>query len=134
MNWFFRLLGLTLVCAFMGCELGAGVPDTVTQKWKNIDVRVETRPSPPQEGPLEFLVILTDDRGHPAWSAVVAIRTSDNDEWKQCIQDGRVGVFRRSAVVNAGSRSVAQVQIHYQNDTTVLRFPIKLAPLRSTEH
>jgi hypothetical protein len=111
----------------MGCEFGVGAPDTVAQKWRNIDVRVETRPSPPQSGPLEFLVILTDDQGHPAWSAMVEIRTSDTDDWKQCIQDGRVGVFRRSAVVNAGSRSVVQVQIHYQNDTTVLRFPIKLS-------
>ncbi len=127
MNRLLRVLGMIAVFSLMGCEFGAGVPDTVSQKWKNIDVRVETRPSPPQSGPLEFLVILTDDRGRPAWSAMVEIRTSDTDDWKQCIQDGRVGVFRRSAVVNAGRRSVAQVQIHYQNDPTVLRFPIKLS-------
>ena len=134
MNGLLRVFGWLAISAIMGCELGAGIPDTVSQKWKNIDVRVETRPSPPQEGPLEFLVILTDDRGRPAWSAIVEMRTSDNDQWKQCIQDGRVGVFRRSAVVNASGRSVVQVQIHYQNDATILRFPIKLATLKLPDH
>ncbi|MDE1989439.1 MAG: hypothetical protein KGI82_03135 [Betaproteobacteria bacterium] len=111
--------------ALAGCS-GEKVADTVQQHWQDLDIRVETRPSPPALGMDEFLVIVTRSRGQPAWDCLVDIRTADEDPWKQAIQDGRVGVYRRSALVGLGERSVVQVQIHRQDNdsTTVLRFPL----------
>ncbi|MBU6504142.1 MAG: hypothetical protein KGJ15_03400 [Betaproteobacteria bacterium] len=119
-------LAAALSCAALaGCS-GEKAADTVPQHWQDLDIRVETRPSPPQLGMDEFLVIVTRSHGQPAWDCLVDIRTADEDPWKQAIQDGRVGVYRRSALVGLGERSVVQVQIHRQDNdsTTVLRFPL----------
>jgi len=39
-------------------------------------------------------------------------------------QDGHVAVYRRSALVGLGERSVLQVQIKCGDDETVLHFPL----------
>jgi hypothetical protein len=122
---FFLWAGLVLVLA--GCGSDQSAFDSPPQQWKGLDVRVETRPSPPVAGMDEFLVIITGERGQPAWDCLVDIRTSDADPWKQSIQDGRVGVYRRAAQVEPGERSVLQVQIRRGDDTGVLRFPLNLA-------
>ncbi|MDE2342519.1 MAG: hypothetical protein KGL63_03865 [Betaproteobacteria bacterium] len=111
--------------ALSGCS-EEHTADTVSQHWQDLDIRVETRPSPPVAGMDEFLVIVTRSHGQPGWDCLVDIRTSDGDPWKQAIQDGRVGVYRRAALVELGERSVVQVQIRRQdNDSgTVLRFPL----------
>ena len=119
-------LAVVFFCvALSGCS-GKTAADTVPQHWQDLDIRVETRPSPPALGMDEFLVIVTRSHGQPAWDCLVDIRTADEDPWKQAIQDGRVGVYRRSALVELGERSVVQVQIHRQDNdsTTVLRFPL----------
>jgi len=115
-------LGMLSACG------GSQHADTPAQKWQNVDVRVETRPSPPQPGMNEFLVMVTGERGRPVYDLVVSLRTDDQDAWKQAIQDGQVGVYRRAAEVEPGSRSVLQVQIKRNGTESVLRFPLKLAP------
>ena len=116
------LLGmLTLLVA--GCS-GDRVADSVAQHWQGLEVRVESRPSPPVSGMNEFLVIITDQRGQPAWNCLVDVRSADVDPWKQAIQDGRVGVFRRAALVGPGERSVLQVQVRRDDQQTILRFPL----------
>jgi hypothetical protein len=97
--------------------------DTPAQKWQGLDVRVETRPSPPAVGMNEFLVIATGDRGRPAYDLIVSLRSSDADPWKQAIQDGQVGVYRRAAELDAVARNSLQVQIRRGATESVLRFP-----------
>jgi len=96
------------------------------QKWQGVDVRVEIRPSPPRAGMNEFLVMTTGERGRPIYDLVVSLRTDDQDEWKQAIQDGQVGVYRRAAEVGPGKRSVLQVQIKRNSEESILRFPLNL--------
>lgn len=120
------LLVVAFSCAVLsGCSVEKAA-DTVPQHWQDLDIRVETRPSPPVPGMDEFLVIMTRSHGQPAWDCLVDIRTADEDPWKQAIQDGRVGVYRRAALVGLGERSVVQVQIRRQDNdsSTVLRFPL----------
>ncbi len=117
-----------MVLALAACSSSGHGPDTLPQRWGDLDVRVETRPSPPSPGMNEFLVIITDARGQPGWDCLVALRTAETDPWKQAIQDGRVGVFRRAALVARGERAVIQVQISHGDQQTVLHFPINLAP------
>jgi len=58
---------------------------------------------------------------------VVSVRTDDDDQWVQAIQDGEVGVYRRAARVAFGTRSVLQVQIKGDGSEEVLRFPLSLS-------
>ena len=74
----------------------------------------------------EFLVIITDRRGQPGWNYLVEVRSADVDPWKQAIQDGRVGVFRRAALVGPGERSALQVQVRRNDQQAILRFPLNL--------
>lgn len=106
---------------------GDRVADTQPQKWQDAEVRVESRPSPPRPGVNEFLVIVTGERG-PIHDVMVSVRTDDQDQWIQAIQDGEVGVYRRAAKVAPGTRSVLQVQMKRNGVEGVLRFPLSLSP------
>lgn len=114
-----------MLALLSGCSSDR-VADSVTQHWLGLDIRVESRPSPPVSGMNEFLIIASDGRGLPAWDCLVDIRTAQTDPWKQSIQDGREGVYRRAALVGAGERSVLQVQMHCNKNETILRFPLNL--------
>lgn len=116
--WF--LLGALAACG------GDRVADMPPQKWQQAQVRVESRPSPPRPGMNEFLVIVTGERG-PVHNLVVSLRTDDQDPWTQAIQDGMVGVYRRAAKVDPGTRSVLQVQIKQNGAEDVLHFPLHLS-------
>jgi hypothetical protein len=89
---------------------------------------VETRPDPPVPGMNEFLIMATGERGRPTYDLIVSLRTSDGDPWKQAIQDGQVGVYRRAAALEPVSRSVLQVQVRRGAEQGVLRFPFTLTP------
>lgn len=106
---------------------GDRIADTQPQKWQDAEVRVESRPSPPRPGVNEFLVIVTGERG-PIHDVMVSVRTDDQDQWIQAIQDGEVGVYRRAAKVAPGTRSVLQVQMKRNGVEGVLRFPLSLSP------
>jgi hypothetical protein len=118
---------LFLLGALPACG-GERVADTPAQKWQDVEVRVETRPSPPRIGMNEFLVMVTGEHGIPVYDLVVSLRTDDQDAWKQAIQDGQVGVYRRAARVEPGARSVLQVQIKRNGTENVLHFPLTLTP------
>jgi hypothetical protein len=116
--WVLAAVALVGAC---GGEPAAPLP---TQRWLDNEVRVETRPSPPQPGTAEILVIISDRRGQPVYDLIVSLRTADRDPWVQSIQDGHVGVYRRAARLDAGERSVLQVQIQRGETRDVLRFPL----------
>lgn len=118
---------LLMLAAVSACG-GSQADDIPPQKWQDIDIRVESRPSPPRTGMNEILVLATGERGRPAYDLVVSLRTDDSDEWKQAIEDGQVGVYRRAVEVAPGTRSVLQVQIRRNDAESVLRFPLRVAP------
>ncbi len=124
-QWQPRYVLILMLALLSGCSSDR-VVDSVAQHWQGLEIRVESRPSPPVAGMNEFLVIVTDQRGQSAWDCKVSVRTAQTDPWKQSIQDGRVGVYRRAALVEPGERSVLQVQISRNEDETVLRFPLNL--------
>ena len=69
----------------------------------------------------EFIIIATQPRGLPVDDLRVMIRLSDDEPWRQAIQDGETGVFRRALAFREGER-VLQVQLRTGSDTGVLRF------------
>jgi hypothetical protein len=101
------------------------------QVWNDISFIVESRPSPIRQGMNEFIVIASREHVRPGVGLVVYMRTDDQDEWRQAIQDGFTGVYRRAVMVNDPRSDVLQVRIrrNKEKDETVLRFP--LAPSRA---
>ena len=117
-----------LILVILSACGGDKLAEIPAQKWQGVEVRVEVRPNPPRAGMNEFLVMATGERGRPAYDLIVSIRTDDRDEWKQAIEDGQVGVYRRAAEVEPGARSVLQVQVKRNGEESILRFPLNLTP------
>lgn len=108
------------------CGGGADV-NIPSQNWQQFIVQVQTRPSPPETGMDEILVMVTDEHGRPGNDLMVSLRSRDQDQWIQAIEDGGLGVYRRAVELAPGDRSTLQVQLKNQDAVTVLRFPIKLS-------
>lgn len=126
-NWLRKYIGLFSFMLLGACDgENQAVPDAQPQIWQGAEVRVESRPSPPRPGINEFLVIVTGDRG-PVHDIMISVRTDDQDQWVQAIQDGEVGVYRRAAKVGPGIRSVLQVQIKRNGTEGVLLFPLNVS-------
>lgn len=103
--------------------------DAPPQNWGNMKVSIESRPSPPRVGMDEFLVMVTDGHGRPTYNLVVSLRASDQEPWKQAIEDGQMGVYRTAVGVAPGEKSVLQVQLRRNDDIEhVMYFPLKLQP------
>lgn len=120
-----RIASLALIGALAACDADHAA-DLPPQKWRDMDVRVESRPNPPRAGMNEFLVMVTDKRGRPAYDLIVSLRAGDQDGWTQAIEDGQVGVYRRAVRVGAGARSVLQVQIRRNGAEDTLYFPLQV--------
>ncbi len=129
-------LGLRVACARAAAGLllaaltacGGEQAALAPQKWQGLEVSVESRPNPPRAGMNEFLVMVTDARGRPAYNLVVSLRTSPQDQWKQAIEDGQVGVYRRAVKLEPADHEVLQVQIRQKEAEGILEFPLNLRP------
>jgi hypothetical protein len=119
------LLSLGLLAA---CSSGNNAPSAPPQTWQGYEVRMESRPNPPRAGANEFVLMVSGNHGKPVHDVVVAFRTSDADDWKQAIQDGEIGVYRRAVEVEPAGRDVLQVQLKRGGVESVLRFPLQVAP------
>jgi hypothetical protein len=122
-----KLTSILLLALLAACG-GERAADTPPQQWQNLEVKVESRPSPPRMGMNEVLVMVTDGRGRPGYDVMVSLRTSDQDPWKQAIEDGQVGVYRRAVEFAPGARSVLQVQLKRNDKEGVLLFPVAVQP------
>jgi hypothetical protein len=112
-----------LVLALPACT--GGTQDSPTETWRDLQVHVESRSYGPIPEMKELLVFVNRNGTLPAWDCRVDLRTSDADPWKQAIEDGRVGVYRRAAKVDQGAHSVLQVWIRAEGTETVLRIPLR---------
>lgn len=92
------------------------------QTWQGIDVLVETRPSPPTPGMNEAWVILTDAGKRPVPDAIVYIRATGASEWKQGIQDGHTGVFRRAIHIAEPARQRVEIKLVRRGVEGLLEF------------
>lgn len=123
---FTRLFAALLLGAQLAACGGDVTQQLPPQQWQGLEVRVEARPSPLHDGTSEFLVMVADSRGKPAYNLIVSMRTNDSEPWKQAIEDGQVGVYRRG--IKAESGAVLQVQIKRNDAEGLLRFPLTQQP------
>lgn len=129
-----RLRTATLVFALLaasallagGCARDDASP-WPEQRWEDIVIGLETRPlritSP---GMVEFLVVARREPRGPANNLLVNIRIDEEGRWRQAIQDGHLGVYRRAIAVEDPENDVLQVRIEYDNRTGILYFPLAI--------
>ena len=92
---------------------------------KDVEVFVEIRPGIPQVGMNEFLVVATHKDNKPAYQYIVSISIKGTDNWRQSIQDGYSGVYRRAINVNNPASDVLAVKLEKGGDTNLLYFPLQ---------
>jgi hypothetical protein len=118
-----------LALALFGCS--GDTQDSPIENWRDLQVHVESRSYGPIPEMKELLVFVNRNRVLPAWDCRVDLRTSDADPWKQAIEDGHVGVYRRAAKVDEREHSVLQVWIRAEGNETILRIPLTHQPAAS---
>lgn len=106
------------------------------QQWQDIEVVVETRPSPVTTGMNEFIVIASRDKIKPGVGMIVSLRFNPQEDWRQAIQDGYTGVYRRALRVDDPQTGVLAVHIRNtkagqdQEAETTLFFPLQQTALQ----
>lgn len=95
------------------------------QKWQDLIIRLEVRPNPVTQGANEFLLIAEDKSGKPGYEMIVSLRIKGNDDWRQAIQDGHSGVYRRALVVRDVQTAILEVGLKTSDDDTILNFPLQ---------
>ncbi|HGX92748.1 MAG TPA: hypothetical protein ENK35_05475 [Candidatus Tenderia sp.] len=122
-----------MTAALVGLLLTAcGAPPEGTrlpaQKWDDVIFELESRPMPVQVGMNELLVLATEERGRPVHNLLIDVRASDDLAWRQTIQDGLSGVYRRAIKVPPGAKGISlRIKRKMSEDQVELFFPIELA-------
>jgi len=119
----YRLVLLLLLTLLLPACSDVDMPQMPSQQWQELDIALQSRPSPLQTGMNEFWIIATNPRGLPGDDMVVSLGKSRNGPWSQAIQDGHSGVYRRAVRISAGQYSV-MLQLRRGRDQTVLEFPL----------
>ncbi len=124
--WLAVLSFMLMACGAPEESVTAGVrPGAPPQMWGDVEVIVETRPEIATVGMNEFLVMVTRKPRKPMFDMLVSIRMSESDPWRQSIQDGHVGVYRRSLQVTDPTTQAVLVRLERGDDKVELRFPLR---------
>lgn len=127
MKKFLIFISIFFVAGLSACGLGAEPPFIPSQRWQEMEVRIETQPNPPIGGMTEIVVIITGPRGKPIYDLIVSLRGRESTPWVQTIQDGHIGVYRRAVDIGGGENAVLQVRLQRGELQNILLFPIRIA-------
>jgi len=118
---------LVLTLSLLGCGDDIPIYRFAPQQWNDVVVTIEARPGPTAGSVCEFLIMASFANNTPAHSIRVSIRMNEQGPWKQAIQDGMVGVYRRSDRVNNLDADVLNIQLKRKDSDQegVLRFALK---------
>ncbi len=119
------LAALVLTFSLLGCSDDIPIYRFTPQQWGDVIITIEARPGPTAGSVCEFLIMASFANNTPAHSMMVSIRMNDQGPWKQAIQDGMVGVYRRSDRVNSLDTDVLAIQLKRKGEEGVLRFALK---------
>jgi hypothetical protein len=129
-QWAQYFIAAVLVAGLFGCS-DKGAIVLGPQQWEDLELRVEARPSPIRVGMNEFIVIASREVYKPGVGLIVKIRASEQAEWRQAIQDGFTGVYRRAVQVDDPQTQSLSVYVRRtdKDDETVLSFPLNQKPV-----
>ena len=117
---------VTIVLCFIMLSCSSDNTSQLTpQYWQDIEIVVEPRPTPVRVGATEFLIRATNKDGGAAHDLIISLRMDDTTAWRQAIQDGQTGVYRRGLIVKAGEKSVF-VQLNRKDQVGILTFPVNV--------
>jgi hypothetical protein len=117
-------IAISILLALASC--GGDAESIPSQQWQGITIHVQSRPSPPEPGMNEFLVIATYKSGKPGYDLFVRLRTRDGDPWREAIEDGEEGVYRRAVYVPDSEHAVLQMKIKRNDTESILHFPLRV--------
>ena len=119
---------ITVLLSFILMSCGGDIVHLTPQAFDGNMYQIEARPGPGiLKGYNEFVLIVSDKNRQPVPDFIVDLRVNDKAEWKQMIEDGNIGVYRRAANVSDPQTEVLQVRVRKAKDVlTTLRF--SLAP------
>lgn len=126
------LLVFASLLALAGCGSDNGAIVIPVQRWKDMDVRIDTHPNPPVAGMSEIVAIVTGPHGRPIPDLLIYIRGNDSMPWVQTIEDGRIGVYRRAVDIGDGDSVTLQVRLDQGAEEKILLFPLKLSAGQAT--
>jgi hypothetical protein len=119
-NWLLLLLSLLVIQA-----CGQSSAYLLGPIWhQDVEVLVEVRPGKPKVGMNELIVIATRKNRVPAYEFVISIKRQGDSEWRQSIQDGHSGVYRRALNIVDPINDVLIVQMENGDDKVELAFPL----------
>lgn len=122
----YRNLWLLVGIVLVSCTDARDAPVLPSQTWEGVKLSVETRPLVPVPGMNEFLVIANEKSRKPATDMIVSIRMGEGDPWRQAIQDGHVGVYRRALLVGNEAQPVLYMYLKRGGKEGMLRFPLQM--------
>jgi hypothetical protein len=127
LNAFLKLIPAVFLFMMLGACGGQGAY-VLGPKWlDDLEVAVEIRPGAPTAGMNEFLVIVTHRDRKPGHQYIVSIKMDHQSEWRQSIQDGATGVFRRAVRVDDPVNDVLLVKLEAKRSNAEvgqLEFPL----------
>lgn len=108
-----------------GCTRGSAY--ILQPQWFNdVEIMVEIRPESPQVGANEFIVIATYKDKRPGFDFVISLKQQNDTRWRQAIQDGHSGVYRRAININDPVNGILIVQVVKGEEKGELSFPLNL--------
>ncbi|MCF6322969.1 MAG: hypothetical protein L3J89_01375 [Gammaproteobacteria bacterium] len=126
---------LVLPLLLVGCVGGEDTMELPTKQWGDIHVTVQTRPPKIKAGMIEFMVLAATKGRKPENELVVSLRMEGSQKWRQAIQDGFLGVYRRVVQVRDPARDVLAVKLRVKKSDKekILYFPLALQQPTNTE-
>jgi len=119
-----KIVVLVLI-GFVTTGCGRGNAYILGPQWiGDVEIFVESRPGKPKAGMNEFLVIATHKDHKPAYRYVISIGIKGSNKWRQSIQDGYSGVYRRATLVNDPNVDILAVKLEKSGKTEMLYFPL----------
>lgn len=87
---------------------------------------------PVTQGMNEFWLIISENERRPAHDLIVSIRAGESGPWRQMIQDGHTGVYRRAVAVQDPESQALEVQIKRGAEVGRLHFPLRVSEGQTT--
>lgn len=103
------IISLVLLIVISACT--AEIPTTQFQEHGDYSFRLESRPPHVTKGMNEFLLISNYKKKFRAYDLIVSYRMGSQGKWRQAIQDGHTGVYRKAMFVKNIETDVLYVHV-----------------------
>ena len=117
---------IIVLFSFILMSCGGDIVHLTPQAFDGNVYQIEVRPGPRiLKGYNEFILIISDKNRQPVPDFIIDLRVNDKADWKQMIQDGKIGVYRRAVSVSDPQTEVLKVRVRKGKGVlTTLKFSL----------